>query len=87
MLATDGAICRQGRVCKGESGHSARIRGAEHFIDLEKTEKKAHYKHVENTHNGEEAKFNDALTRQSNEVKVITENKRPIASNSYPTNE
>ena len=42
---------------------------------------------MENTHNGEEAKFNDALTRQSNEVKVITENKRQIASNSYKTNE
>ena len=65
------------KVYEGESGRSARIRGAEHLKDLEKKRQtSALYKHMENAHNGEEAKFRmeitqkfkDALTRQANEA-------------------
>ena len=64
-------------VYEGESGRSARIRGAEHVRDLEKNrETSALYKHAKNDHNGEEVKFKmeitkkfrDALTRQANEA-------------------
>ena len=65
------------QVYEGESGRSARIRGAEHLKDLEKKRQKSVlYKHLQNAHNGEEAKFKmeitqkfkDALTRQANEA-------------------
>ena len=46
------------KVYEGESGRSARIRGAEHVRDLEKKrENSALYKHVKNDHSGEEVKF------------------------------
>ena len=65
------------KVYEGETGRSARIRGAEHVSDLKnKREKSALYKHVKNEHKNEEVKFSmeitnkfkDALTRQANEA-------------------
>ena len=71
------------KVYEGETGRSARIRGAEHLRDLEKKqEKSALYKHVKNVHNDEEVKFRmeitkkfkDALTRQADEaVRIFTQ--------------
>ena len=65
------------KVYEGESGRSARLRGAEHVRDLElKRDKSALYKHAKNVHDGEGVKFKmeitkkfrDALTRQANEA-------------------
>ena len=65
------------KVYEGESGRSARLRGAEHLKDLEKKrEKSLLYKHIKNAHPNEEVKFKmeitqrfkDALTRQENEA-------------------
>ena len=68
------------KVYEGESGRSARLRGAEHLKDLEKKrEKSVLYKHIKNAHPNEEVKFKmeitqrfkDALTRQANEAVQI----------------
>ena len=79
------------KVYEGETGRSARLRGAEHVKDLEKKrEKSALYKHIKNAHNGEEVKFKmeitqkfrDALTRQANEVVRIYSRPGPELLNS-----
>ena len=69
------------KVYEGETGRSARIRGAEHVSDIEnKREKSALYKHIKNEHKDDEEvkfameitnKFRDALTRQANEAVQI----------------
>ena len=62
---------------EGETGRSARLRGAEHLKDFEKKrEKSVLYKHKVSDHPHEEVKFKmeitqkfkDALTRQANEA-------------------
>ena len=62
---------------EGETGRSARLRGAEHLKDFEKKrEKSVLYKHKVSDHPNEEVKFKmeitqkfkDALTRQANEA-------------------
>ena len=62
---------------EGETGRSARIRGAEHLRDLKKKkEKSALYKHKLTDHAHENVKFKmeitqkfrDAMTRQANEA-------------------
>ena len=70
------------RVYEGETGRSARIRGAEHLKELEKKkEKSVLYKHKLTSHKNENVKFKmeitrkfkDALTRQANEaVRIYT---------------
>ena len=68
------------KVYKGETGRSARLRGAEHLKDLEKKrEKSALFKHKMSDHPHESVKFKmeitgkftDALTRQANEAVKI----------------
>jgi hypothetical protein len=64
------------KVYEGETGRSARLRGAEHLKDFEKKEKSVLYKHKMSDHPNEEVKFKmettqkfkDALTRQANEA-------------------
>ena len=65
------------RVYEGESGRSARTRGAEHLKELEKNkEKSVLFKHKMSEHRTENVKFRmeitqkfkDALTRQANEA-------------------
>ena len=65
------------KVYEGETGRSARLRGAEHLKDLEKKrEKGVLYKHKISDHPHENvkfkmeitSKFTDALTRQANEA-------------------
>ena len=67
------------KVYEGESGRSARIRGAEHLDELNKKKSKSVlYKHIMNEHNHEKekvkfqmeitGKYKDALTRQANEA-------------------
>ena len=65
------------KVYEGETGRSARLRGAEHLKDFEKKgEKSVLYKHKVSDHPNEEVKFKmeitkkfkDALTRQANEA-------------------
>ena len=79
------------KVYGGETGRSARLRGAEHVKDLEKKrEKSALYKHIKNAHNSEEVKFKmeitqkfkDALTRQANEAVRIYSRPGPELLNS-----
>ena len=72
--------CREKNITKvyeGETGRSARIRGAEHLKDLEKKrETGVLYKHKLSDHQNENVKFQmeitqkfrDALTRQANEA-------------------
>jgi DNA-binding sugar fermentation-stimulating protein len=64
-------------VYEGETGRSARTRGAEHLKELEKKKNKSVlYKHKLTTHENESVKFKmeitgkfkDALTRQANEA-------------------
>ena len=68
-------------VYEGETGRSARIRGAEHLSELEKKKKKSVlYKHKLKNHLNENVKFKmeitgkfkDALTRQANEAVRIS---------------
>ena len=65
------------KVYEGETGRSARTRGAEHLKELEKRkEKSVLFKHKMNDHNDENVKFKfeitqkfkDALSRQANEA-------------------
>jgi hypothetical protein len=65
------------KVYEGETGRSARIRGAEHLKDLEKMrEKSVLFKHKMSDHQDENVKFQmeitqkfkDAMTRQANEA-------------------
>ena len=65
------------KVYEGETGRSARIRGAEHLRDLEKQrEKSVLYKHKLTDHRNEDVKFRmeitqkfkDAMIRQANEA-------------------
>ena len=65
------------KIYEGETGRSARTRGAEHLKDLlKKREGSVLYKHEQNHHKNEKPKFsmtitkkfNDALTRQANEA-------------------
>ena len=65
---------------EGETGRSARIRGAEHVKDLEgKKQKSVLFKHKMTDHKNENFKFQmeitnkfkDALTRQANEAVQI----------------
>ena len=65
------------KVYEGETGRSARLRGAEHLNQLEKkSEKSVLYKHKMTAHKNENVKFKmeitghfkDALTRQANEA-------------------
>ena len=65
------------KVYEGETGRSARIRGAEHLDDfLKKREKSVLLKHKMTDHQNENVqfkmeitnKFKDALTRQANEA-------------------
>ena len=65
------------KVYEGETGRSARLRGAEHVKDIEKNrEKGVLYKHKMSDHLNENvkfqmeitSKFTDALTRQANEA-------------------
>ena len=65
------------KVYEGETGRSARLRGAEHLKDFEKKrEKSVLYKHKVSDHPNEDVKFKmeitqkfkDALTRQANEA-------------------
>ena len=70
------------KVYEGETGRSARIRGAEHLKDLEKgREKSVLFKHKMTDHRNENVKFQmeitqkfrDAMTRQANEaVRIYT---------------
>jgi hypothetical protein len=70
------------KVYEGETGRSARIRGAEHLKDLEKKrEKSVLFKHKMTDHQHENVKFRmeitqkfkDAMTRQANEaVRIYT---------------
>ena len=64
-------------IYEGETGRSARTRGAEHLKELEKKkEKGVLFKHKMNDHQYEDVKFQmqitkkfkDALTRQANEA-------------------
>ena len=69
------------KVYEGETGRSARIRGAEHVSDIEnKREKSALYKHIKNEHKDDEEvkfameitnNFRDALACQANEAVQI----------------
>ena len=70
------------KVYEGESGRSARIRGAEHLREFEqKMEKSVLYKHKMQDHKHENVKFKmeitnkfqDALTRQANEAVRISQ--------------
>ena len=79
------------KVYEGETGRSARIRGAEHVRDLEgKKEKSALFKHKMNDHQNENVKFQmkitnkfkDALTRQANEAVRIYSVPGPNSLNS-----
>ena len=79
------------KVYEGETGRSARIRGAEHVRDLEgKKEKSVLFKHKMNDHQNEEVKFQmiiadkfkDALTRQANEAVRIYSVPGPNSLNS-----
>ena len=75
MTCSDRNVCK---VYEGETGRSARTRGAEHLKELEKRkEKSVLYKHKMNDHSDDEnvkfkfeitQKFKDALTRQANEA-------------------
>ena len=67
------------KVYEGESGRSARIRGAEHLDELNKKKSKSVlYKHIMSEHKYEKekvkfqmeisGKYKDALTRQANEA-------------------
>ena len=65
------------KIYEGETGRSARTRGAEHLKELEKNkEKGVLFKHKMNDHQYEDVKFQmkitkkfkDALTRQANEA-------------------
>ena len=65
------------KLYKGETGRSARTRGAEHLKELEKKkEKSVLFKHKMTDHKKEDVKFkmeitnkyHDALTRQANEA-------------------
>ena len=65
------------KVYEGETGRSARLRGAEHLRQLEnKSEKSVLFKHKMTAHKNENVKFKmeitgqfkDALTRQTNEA-------------------
>ena len=69
------------KVYEGETGRSARTRGAEHLKELEKEkEKSVLFKHKMNDHKNEDVKFkmeitkkfHDALTRQANEAVRIS---------------
>ena len=69
------------RVYEGETGRSARVRGAEHLKQLQnESERSALYKHKTTDHPKEEVKFKmeitgqfkDALTRQANEAVRIS---------------
>ena len=69
------------KVYEGETGRSARIRGAEHLKELEKKkEKSVLFKHKMNDQKNEDVKFkmeitkkfHDALTRQANEAVRIS---------------
>ena len=69
------------KVYEGETGRSARLRGAEHLKQLEKkSEKSVLFKHKMTTHKNEEVKFKmeitgqfkDALSRQANEAVRIS---------------
>ena len=69
------------KVYEGETGRSARLRGAEHLKQLEKkSEKSVLYKHKMTAHRNESAKFKmeitghfkEALTRQANEAVRIS---------------
>ena len=69
------------KVYEGETGRSARIRGAEHVKDLEgKKHKSVLFKHKMSDHKNEDVKFQmkitnkfkDALTRQANEAVRIS---------------
>ena len=53
------------RVYEGETGRSARIRGAEHLKELEKKkEKSVLYKHKLTSHKNENVKFKMEITRK-----------------------
>ena len=69
------------KTYEGETGRSARVRGAEHLKDLEKKKQKSVlFKHQMTDHKNEEVKFQmkitnkfkDALTRQANEAVRIS---------------
>ena len=69
------------KVYEGETGRSARLRGAEHLQQLEKkSEKSVLFKHLRTAHKDGTAKFSmeitgqfkDALTRQANEAVRIS---------------
>ena len=69
------------KVYEGETGRSARLRGAEHLKQLQnKSEKSVLYKHQMSAHKNEKVKFKmeitghfkDALTRQANEAVRIS---------------
>ena len=69
------------KVYEGETGRSARLRGAEHLKQLEKkSEESVMYKHQMTCHPNEKVKFRmeitstfkDALTRQANEAVRIS---------------
>ena len=76
--------CKERDIVKtyeGETGRSARVRGAEHLKDLEKKKPKSVlFKHQMTDHKNEEVKFQmkitnkfkDALTRQANEAVRIS---------------
>jgi hypothetical protein len=79
------------KVYEGETGRSARIRGAEHVKDLEgKKQKSVLFKHKITDHKNENVKFQmkitnkfkDALTRQANEAVRIYSVPDPNSLNS-----
>ena len=79
------------KVYEGETGRSARTRGAEHVKDLEKKKQTgALYKHKLSEHKDENVKFQmhithqfkDALTRQANEAVRISYNSSTNSLNS-----
>ena len=79
------------RVYEGETGRSARTRGAEHVKDLEKKKQTGVlYKHKLSEHKNENVKFQmqitnqfkDALTRQANEAVRISYNPSANSLNS-----
>ena len=77
------------KVYEGETGRSARIRGAEHVKEFQKKkEKSVLYKHKLSSHNHEKVnfkmeitkKFTDPLTRQANDAVRISTRSPPRTS-------
>ena len=61
------------KVYEGETGRSARIRGAEHLKELQlKKEKSVLYKHKMSDHKNEEVKFRMEITKKFKDALTLT---------------